>query len=57
VGVLEDVAIKVGDLYVSIEFVILEIKEDSHTPVILRRPFLVIIGRRIDVKNGKLFLM
>jgi len=35
VGVLEDVPINVGDLYVPIDFVILEMKEDMHTPIIL----------------------
>jgi len=35
VGVLEDILIKVRDLYVSIEFMILEMKEDTHTPSFL----------------------
>jgi len=54
VGVLEDVPIKVGDLYVPADFVILEIEEDMRTPIILGRPFLTTAGCRIDVKNGKL---
>jgi len=40
VGVLEDVQIKVGDLYVPVDFVILEMEEDTRTPIILGRPFL-----------------
>ena len=35
VGVLEDVLIKVGDLYVSVDFVILEMEEDIRTPCLL----------------------
>ena len=31
-GVLEEVPIKVGDFYVPIDFVILDMAEDSHTP-------------------------
>ena len=54
VGVLEDVPIKVGDLYVPVDFVILEMEEDMRTPIILGRPFLATAGCRIDVKNGKL---
>jgi len=54
VGVLEDVPIKVGDLYVSVDFLILEMEEDTHTRIILRRSFLATIGCHIDVKNGKL---
>jgi len=53
-GVLEDVPIKLGDLYVSVDFAILEMEEDMRTPIILGRPFLATIGCRIDVKNGKL---
>ena len=54
IGVLEDVPIKVGDLYVPVDFVILEMEEDMRTPIILGRPFLATAGCRIDVKNGKL---
>ena len=54
VGVLEDVPIKVGDLYVPVDFVILEMEEDMRTPIILGRPFLATARCRIDVKNGKL---
>jgi len=53
VGILEDVLIKVGDLYVPANFVIIEM-EDTRTPIILRRPFIATIGCRIDVKNGTL---
>jgi len=53
-GILEDVPIKVGHLYVPVDFVILEMEEDTRTLVILRRPFLATAGCRIDVKNGKL---
>jgi len=54
VGVLEDVLIKVGDLCVLVDFMILEMEEDTRTPIIPRRPFLVTAGCYIDVQNGKL---
>jgi len=54
VGILEDASIKVGDLYVLVDFIILEMKEDMHTPIILGRLFLATAGCCIDVKNGKL---
>jgi len=54
VGVLEDVLIKVGDLYIPVDFVILEMEEDMRTTIILGRPFLGTAGCWIDVKNGKL---
>ena len=46
---LEDVSIKVKDLYMPIDFVIIEIEEDTCTTVILGH-----IGCHIDVKNGEL---
>ena len=54
VGILEDVPIKVGDLYVPADFVILEKEEDMCTPIILRRPFLATTRCHIDIKNGRL---
>jgi len=54
VGILEDVPIKVGDLYMPVDFVIHKMEEDTRTPIILRRPLLPTTGCRIDVKNGKL---
>jgi len=53
-GILEDVPIKVGDFYVPIDFVMLDMAEDSHTQIILRRPFLVTAKCKIDVKAGRL---
>ncbi|XP_020254122.1 uncharacterized protein LOC109831194 [Asparagus officinalis] len=56
VGILEDVPIQVGKFYIPVDFVILEIKEDSQIPIILGRPFLATAGAIIDMKNGKLSL-
>jgi len=53
-GILEDIPILVRDLYVPVDFVILKMKEDTRTPIILRRPFLATVGCRINVKNGTL---
>ena len=52
VGILEDVLIKVGDLYVPVDFVILEMEEDTRTPIILGRPLLATAECRVNVKNG-----
>ena len=51
VGNLEDVLIKVGYLYMPIDFVILEMDEDIGTPIILRRSFLATTRYHLDVKN------
>ena len=55
-GILEDVPVKVGDYYVSGDFIILEMEEDLQIPIILGRPFLATAGAIIDVKRGKIIL-
>jgi len=55
-GILEDVPTKVGDFYVPIDFVVLDMAEDCRTQIILGRPFLATAGCKIDVKEGKLIL-
>ncbi|XP_074298911.1 uncharacterized protein LOC141629889 [Silene latifolia] len=55
-GVLEDVPVKVGKFFIPVEFIVLDIAEDSQIPIILGRPFLHTAGVVIDIKNGKLTL-
>ena len=45
-----------GDFYVPIDFVILDMAEHSRTQIILGRSFLATAGCKIDVKEGKLTL-
>ncbi|XP_020243263.1 uncharacterized protein LOC109821488 [Asparagus officinalis] len=44
IGKLEDVPIQVGKFFIPVDFVILEIKEDSQVSIILGRPFLTTAG-------------
>jgi len=53
-GILEDVPIKVGDFYLPIDFMVLDMDEDCCTQIILGRPFLATTGCKIDVKEGRL---
>ena len=55
-GILEDVPVKVGKFYIPVDFVVLDMEEDAHIPIILGRPFLHTAGAVIDVKNGRLAL-
>ncbi|XP_056697511.1 uncharacterized protein [Spinacia oleracea] len=55
-GVLEDVPVRVGKFYIPVDFVVLDIVEDTQIPIILGRPFLHNAGAVIDVKKGKLTL-
>ncbi|XP_050910009.1 uncharacterized protein LOC127123872 [Lathyrus oleraceus] len=54
VGMLENVPVHIGQFYISTDFIIMDIKEDSNIPIILGRPFLATVGAIIDVKKGKL---
>ena len=54
VGILENVPVRIGQFYIPTDFIIMDIKEDSVTPIILGRPFLATVGAIIDVKRGKL---
>ncbi|XP_017973072.1 PREDICTED: uncharacterized protein LOC108661367 [Theobroma cacao] len=54
IGIIEDVLLKVGHLYIMANFIVLEIKDDVEIPLILGRPFLVTARAIIDVKNGKI---
>ena len=53
-GILEDVLIKVGKFVFVVDFVVIDIKEDKHVSVLLRRPLLAIGATLIDVKKGEL---
>lgn len=55
-GMLVDVPIRVGDMWVPGDFVVIDMKEDDMIPIILGRPFLATCGAIIDVKNGMISL-
>ncbi|XP_050914604.1 uncharacterized protein LOC127129466 [Lathyrus oleraceus] len=54
IGVLENIPVCIGQFYIPTDFVIMDIKEDSHIPIILGRPFLATAGAIIDVKKGRM---
>ncbi|XP_058759533.1 uncharacterized protein LOC131632821 [Vicia villosa] len=53
VGVLENVPVRIGQFYIPTDFIIMDIKEDVNTPIILGRRILATAGAIIDVKKGK----
>ncbi|XP_021865114.2 uncharacterized protein [Spinacia oleracea] len=55
-GRIEDVPLVVGKLTFLIDFVVLDIDEDAHTPIILGRPFSATAGALIDVQGGLITL-
>ncbi|XP_057989075.1 uncharacterized protein LOC131172136 [Hevea brasiliensis] len=52
IGILETIPIKVGKIFIPIDFVILEMEEDVSILIILGKPFLETARAIIDVKNG-----
>ncbi|XP_056695198.1 uncharacterized protein [Spinacia oleracea] len=55
-GILEDVPVRVGKFYIPVDFVVLDMEEDSQIPIILGRLFLCTAGAVIDVKSRSLTL-
>ncbi|XP_010546472.1 PREDICTED: uncharacterized protein LOC104818551 [Tarenaya hassleriana] len=53
-GILEDVPLKVGNFYVPVDFMVLDMDEDSRVPIILGRPFLNTADAVIHVRAGRL---
>ncbi|GJT08661.1 DNA-directed DNA polymerase [Tanacetum coccineum] len=55
-GIIENVLIKVDKFILPIDFVILDMPEDSRVPIILGRPFLATARAMIDIFNKKITL-
>ena len=55
-GTLEDVHIRIGKFYIPVDFVVLDMEEDSQIPIILGRPFLCNACVVINVKSEYLTL-
>ncbi|GJX54145.1 DNA-directed DNA polymerase [Tanacetum coccineum] len=55
-GIIENVLIKVDKFVLPIDFIILDMPEDSRVPIILGRPFLVTARAMIDIFNKKITL-
>ncbi|XP_021750128.1 uncharacterized protein LOC110715818 [Chenopodium quinoa] len=55
-GKVKDVPLRVGKFVIPVDFVVLDMDEDVHIPIILGRPFLATSGALIDVKSAKITL-
>ncbi|XP_017984334.1 PREDICTED: uncharacterized protein LOC108663627 [Theobroma cacao] len=54
IGIIKDVLLKVGHLFILVGFIVLEMEEEVETPLILEQPFLVTTGTIIDVKESNM---
>ena len=48
-GIIEDVLVKVGKFIFQVDFIILDMEEDSQVPLLLGRPFLATGAALIDM--------
>ena len=55
-GILEDVPVKVGKFVFPVDFVVMQMEEDTQVPLFLGRPFLATGAALIDVQKGELTL-
>ena len=55
-GIIEDVLVKVGKFIFPVDFVVINMEEDKHVPILLGRPFLATGVALIDVKKGEITL-
>ena len=55
-GILKDVLVKVGKFIFPVDFVIMQMEEDTQVPLLLGRPFLATGAALIDVQKGELTL-
>ncbi|XP_017974473.1 PREDICTED: uncharacterized protein LOC108661554 [Theobroma cacao] len=53
-GVIKNVLLKLGKLFILIYFIVLETEEDEEVLTILRHPFLATTGALIDVREGRI---
>ena len=54
--VLEDVLIKVGKFIFPVDFIVMDMEEDTQVPLLVGRPFLAIGAALIDMKKGEFTL-
>ncbi|CAM8951253.1 unnamed protein product [Rhodiola kirilowii] len=55
-GILKDVLVKVKNIYIPADFIVLEISEDTDIPIILGRPFPYTARVVIDMDRGSIAL-
>ncbi|CAM8893693.1 unnamed protein product [Rhodiola kirilowii] len=55
-GIIKDVPVKVKNIYIPADFIVLEISEDIDVPIILGRPFLYMAKVVINMDRGSIAL-
>jgi hypothetical protein len=53
-GIAENIRVKIGEFFVPVDFVVLDMSPDSKVSLILGRPFLSTANAHIDVRKGEI---
>jgi hypothetical protein len=53
-GIVENIQVKIRELFMPVDFVVLDMHQDSKVLIILRRPFLSSANAHIDVEIGEI---
>lgn len=54
--VVEDILIKTEDLILPTDFIFLDVQEDQHMPIIVKRPFLIAGRALMNFEKGEIIL-
>jgi len=52
-GIPKDIQVKIGELFIPVDFVVLDMHPDSRVALILGRPFLSMANAHIDIGIGE----
>ena len=55
-GIAENIQVKIHNFFIPVDFVVLNMKVNTKTPLILGRPFLSTANAHIDVGAGEIQL-
>ena len=55
-GIIQNVLVNMHDSYFPVDFIVMDIKEDNHTPLILDRSFIATAKATFDVQEGHVTL-
>jgi hypothetical protein len=53
-GITKNIPVKIRELFVPVDFVVLDMHPDSKVSLVLRRPFLSTTNAHIDVGKGEI---
>ena len=53
-GIAENILVKIENFFIPVDFIVLDMQENTKTPLVLRRPFFSTMNAQIDVGAGEI---